>query len=85
MQVYNLMSDRILLAPVPEYPIFSDREGDDANKEKEDAPYQDDLSLYKEDGSLEVYFSLTNSNCKSNDGLALETLSAIILPLIALL
>jgi hypothetical protein len=73
------MSNKIHLAPVPEYPIFSDRKGDDANDE-EDTPYQDELSLYKEDGSLEVYFFwylLANSNCESNNGCSLEALSII--------
>lgn len=73
--MYDLMSNRIILAPVPKYPIFPDNEGDDANEGEEDAPYQDNLSLYKEDGSLEVYFLLfilANSYGKSNNMHALE-------------
>ncbi|XP_078158119.1 sphere organelles protein-like protein isoform X2 [Carex rostrata] len=57
VKVYDLMSNRIILAPLPEYPIFPDNEGDDANEGEEDAPYQDNLSLYKEDGSLEIEFA----------------------------
>ncbi|KAJ4818969.1 Coilin [Rhynchospora pubera] len=54
VKVYDPMSNKIILMPVPSYPIHSDRKEDSANNGEEDASSQNDLSLYKEDGSLEI-------------------------------
>ncbi|KAL6562696.1 hypothetical protein OROGR_003703 [Orobanche gracilis] len=48
---YNAGSGRTMLLPVPEYPIVS-------GKDDEDEAVQLDNSLYNEDGSLEIDFSL---------------------------
>ncbi|GAV74936.1 hypothetical protein CFOL_v3_18416 [Cephalotus follicularis] len=45
-------SNKILLVPVPEYPIAFDR-----NVDKDASELQTDMSLYREDGSLEMDFS----------------------------
>ncbi|XP_042048635.1 coilin-like isoform X2 [Salvia splendens] len=47
---YNVESKQTMLLPVPEYPIISEEEDDGEAA-------QLDTSLYKEDGSLEIYFS----------------------------
>ncbi|KAJ3701675.1 hypothetical protein LUZ61_005380 [Rhynchospora tenuis] len=57
VKVYDAMSNKIILVPVPSYPIHSDRKEDSANNGEEDAPSENDLSLYKEDGSLEIEFT----------------------------
>lgn len=58
MILYDPISMRILLVPVPEYPIFPD-----AKEDTDESALQWDISLYKEDGTLEVHhaFSLFKS------------------------
>ncbi|KAL7093795.1 hypothetical protein ACP275_11G061700 [Erythranthe tilingii] len=52
---FNPESNQTLLVPVPEYPIPAKISDEDAD---EDEDVQPDNSLYKEDGSLEIDFSL---------------------------
>ncbi|OAY74735.1 Coilin [Ananas comosus] len=47
--LYDPISMRILLVPVPEYPIFPD-----AKEDTDESALQWDISLYKEDGTLEI-------------------------------
>ena len=47
--IYDLVSMRIILLPVPEYPIVTEE-----NKPEDESGMFVDLSPYKEDGSLEV-------------------------------
>ena len=44
---------KIVLVPVPEYPLFSKQ-----NNDTVEMAQQPDVSRYKEDGSLEVSFEL---------------------------
>ena len=47
--IYDPVSMRIILLPVPEYPIVTEE-----NKPEDESDMFVDLSPYKEDGSLEV-------------------------------
>ena len=47
--IYDPVSMRIILLPVPEYPIVTEE-----NKPEDESGMFVDLSPYKEDGSLEV-------------------------------
>ncbi|KAL6854300.1 hypothetical protein ACP4OV_019203 [Aristida adscensionis] len=63
--IYDPMSLRIILVPVPEYPILTEEnkcedESDmlvDMSPYKEDGSLEVDMSPYKEDGSLEIDYS----------------------------
>ncbi|KAH7664075.1 hypothetical protein IHE45_14G097000 [Dioscorea alata] len=46
---YDPISKNVILLPVPNFPVFPDKE-----KEEEEFLWQTNVSLYKEDGSLEV-------------------------------
>ncbi|PUZ66870.1 hypothetical protein GQ55_3G378400 [Panicum hallii var. hallii] len=50
--IYDPMSLRIILLPVPEYPIITEE-----NKPEDESDMFVDLSPYKEDGSLEIEYS----------------------------
>ncbi|KAF6157506.1 hypothetical protein GIB67_004444 [Kingdonia uniflora] len=61
---YETTSKRIMLVSVPGYPVFTDEKGDD----DEEAEPESDVSLYKEDGSLEIDFaSLVDVRIFSHD------------------
>ncbi|KAL5552774.1 hypothetical protein UlMin_040175 [Ulmus minor] len=69
---YNPVSDRITLIQVPEYPIVSEKNGD----EESEAQPEPETSIYAEDGSLEIEYSslvdvrilkLGNSNTSKTD------------------
>ncbi|KAK9113602.1 hypothetical protein Syun_020399 [Stephania yunnanensis] len=52
---YDSLTDKIMLEPVPGYPVISIERGDD----EDDAILPDsDVSLYREDGTLEIDFQL---------------------------
>ncbi|KAJ3671735.1 hypothetical protein LUZ60_007814 [Juncus effusus] len=58
VKMYDPILNKIILTPVPEYPIFPEKNENDLDNENEDETLDlADLSIYKEDGSLEIEFS----------------------------